>query len=153
MAILKKRVKIEVVGGTGEKITIILEGSISRERILRVVDMLQPLEVASDEERSSEPEEMSKFDRVLTLLRRRFPVGWFNSQDVMVAYEDVYDEPIGLSTVSTYLSRLVDRGAVSKSGGLATRRYRLRRVEGNNGKRMAPHGESDEGDYLSGGVL
>lgn len=153
MAMLRKRIKLEMVGGTGEKITVTLEGSISRERILRVVDMLHLFEAASDEESSPEPEETSKFDRVLMLLRRKFPAGWFTSQDVMVAYEDVYDEPIGLSTVSTYLSRLVDRGAVSKTGGLATRRYRLRRVEGTNGKRMAPHDESDEGDYLRGGVL
>ena len=153
MVTLKKRIKIEAVRGTGEKIMIVLEGSISRERIMRVVDMLQLLEAAGDEERSPELEEMSKFDRVLMLLQRRFPVGWFVSQDVMVAYEDIYDEPIGLSTVSTYLSRLVDRGVVSKSGGLATRRYRLRSVEGANEKRGVPYGESDGGDYLRGGVL
>lgn len=153
MAVLKKRVKIEIAGGTGEKITIMLEGSISRERILRVMDMLQLLETASDEERSPEPGEMSKFDKVQRLLRRKFPDGWFTSQDVMVAYEDLYDEPIGLSTVSTYLARLVDRGVVSKSGGLGTRRYRLRRVEGTNERGVVPPRERDEGDYLRGGFL
>jgi hypothetical protein len=125
---LKKRVKIEVADGNREKVTITLEGDMSRERILQLMDLLQLLDI-TDKAKPQEPEEISKFEKIRLLIRRKFPTGWFTSQDVMVAYEDSYEEPVGLSTVSTYLVRLVDRGDVTRSGGVATRRYRTRRTE------------------------
>lgn len=144
MAALKKRVRIEIADGSSEKVTITLEGDINRERILRLMDIIQLLGTNQSEEQSSQ-DDVSKFDRVLSLLQRRFPAGWFTSQDVMVAYEDLYDEPIGLSTVSTYLARLVERGMVSKFGGPTTRRYRLRNIEGTSkGGAVAPRGRNEE---------
>ncbi|MCJ7610191.1 hypothetical protein MUP00_11105 [Candidatus Bathyarchaeota archaeon] len=125
---LKKRVKIEVADGDREKVTITLEGDMSRERILHLMDLLQLLNI-TDKARPEEPEELSKFEKVRLLIKRKFPTGWFTSQDIMVAYEDSYDEPIGLSTVSTYLVRLVDRGDVTRSGSITTRRYRIRKTE------------------------
>lgn len=144
MAALKKRVRIEIADGSSEKVTITLEGHITRERVLRLMDIMQLLGTGQNEEESSQ-EDVSKFDRVLILLQRKFPAGWFTSQDVMVAYEDLYDEPIGLSTVSTYLARLVERGMVSKSGGPTTRRYRLRNIEGTSRRgAIAPKGRDKE---------
>lgn len=125
---MKKRVKIEVADGDREKVTITLEGDMSRERILHLMDLLQLLNI-TDKARPEEPEELSKFEKIRLLIKRKFPTGWFTSQDIMVAYEDSYDEPIGLSTVSTYLVRLVDRGDVTKSGSITTRRYRIRKTE------------------------
>jgi len=153
VAALRKRVKIEITEGAGEKVTVMLEGSMSRERIQRLMDILHLWGTIDAEEPRQEPEEMSKFDKIQILLQRKFPAGWFTSQDVMVAYEDVYDEPIGLSTVSTYLARLVDRGAASRSGGHAARRYRLRRVEGVDGRGGILPAERDDGDDLGGGAL
>lgn len=150
---LRKRVKIEIADGDREKITITLEGSMSRDRILHLMDILQLLDTTNAEEQAPNPEEMSKFEKVQLLLQRRFPAGWFTSQDVMVTYEDLYDEPINLSTVSTYLARLVDRGMISKSGGVATRRYRLRRVDEVRKRSVVLPREGVEGDHLSGGLL
>ncbi len=153
VALLKKRVKIEIADGTNEKVTITLEGNMSKERIMHLMDILHLLETPASGDQNSEPEERSKFDKVQILLERKFPAGWFTSQDVMVAYEDLYDEPIGLSTVSTYLARLVGRGTVNRSGSLATRRYRLRRSEDANKRRVLLPQEKDEGGRLRGGVL
>jgi hypothetical protein len=136
---LRKRVKIEVADGDREKVTITLEGDMSRERILHLMDLLQLLDI-TDKAKPQEPEEISKFEKIRLLLRRKFPTGWFTSQDVMVAYEDSYEEPIGLSTVSTYLVRLVERGDVTRSGSVATRRYRTRRTEiSGEGNRSLPN--------------
>ncbi len=44
-----------------------------------------------------------------------------------MVYEDLLNEPIGLSTVSTYLSRLVDKGILIRSGSAASRKYKLKR--------------------------
>jgi hypothetical protein len=98
----------------------------NREKIQRLVDILQLMGTPGVDEISPKPENISKFDKVLMLVERKFPVGWFTSQDIMLAYEDQYDEPIGLSTVSTYLARFIDRGLVSRTGGSSARRYKLR---------------------------
>jgi len=141
---LKKKVRIEIAGGSGEKVTITLEGRMDRELIARLLDVLQLLETSTPEGQRYQADELSKFDKVQVLLQRKFPAGWFTSQDVMVAYEDAYDEPIGLSTVSTYLARLVERDEVSRSGGAATRRYRLRKVGGSSQRQGVIPGK-DEG--------
>lgn len=126
---LKKRVKIEIEDGFNEKVTITLEGTINKEKIQNLIDIIQLMGVSNYEKENIKPEDISKFDKVLMLIERKFPAGWFTSQDIMVAYEDQYDEPIGLSTVSTYLARLINREIISKSGGISTRRYKLNKVE------------------------
>lgn len=141
---LRKRVKIEIVDGVSEKITITLEGNLNRDKIQRLVDILQLMGTPGADEISPKPENLSKFDKVLMLVERKFPAGWFTSQDIMVAYEDQYDEPIGLSTVSTYLARLIDRGFISRSGGVSARRYKLRRVDNRKKRTIFPQGEDGE---------
>ncbi|MCJ7632479.1 hypothetical protein MUP77_08830 [Candidatus Bathyarchaeota archaeon] len=116
----------------------------NREKIQRLVDILQLMGTPGVDEISQKPEDISKFDKVLMLVERKFPAGWFTSQDIMVAYEDQYDEPIGLSTVSTYLARLIDRGLISRSGGVSARRYRLRRVDDSQKRTILHQGEDEE---------
>ena len=38
----------------------------------------------------------------------------FSSADIARDYEELHGEPIGLSTVSTYLSRMAERGALKR---------------------------------------
>jgi hypothetical protein len=125
---MKKKVKIEITDVPGEKVTVTLEGSFNQDKVRRLMDILQLMGTPSSTDTAPRPEDISKFDKVGMLVERKFPAGWFTSQDLMVAYEDQYDEPIGLSTVSTYLARLIDRGAVTKTGSPASRRYKVRNI-------------------------
>jgi hypothetical protein len=125
---MKKKVKIEITDVPGEKVTVTLEGSFNQDKVRRLMDILQLMGTTNSTDLAPKPEDISKFDKVGMLVERRFPAGWFTSQDLMVAYEDQYDEPIGLSTVSTYLARLIDRGAVMKTGSPTSRRYKIRNV-------------------------
>jgi len=129
-----RRVKININDEEGNKITISFEGRITRNKVLQVLDFVELLggvPVSGDEKALND---LSKFDKVQNIIERKFPIGWFTSQEVMVAYEDALDEPIGLSTVSTYLSRLVEKGVLVKSGSVAERRYKLKRS-------LTPHEE------------
>ncbi|MEJ2242617.1 MAG: hypothetical protein P8Y18_10835 [Candidatus Bathyarchaeota archaeon] len=58
--------------------------------------------------------EISKIDKVRLIAEKNFPVGWFSSKELKAAYEQEYSEQIRLSTISTYLSRLSDRGFFMK---------------------------------------
>ena len=69
--------------------------------------------------------EVSKIEKVRLAAEKNFPVGWFSSKQLQAAYEKQFNEPIRLSTASTYLSRLADRGFFSKQGASNKIRYRI----------------------------
>lgn len=121
-----RRVRIDLSDGEGNKITVTFQGRITRSKVLQLLDFLELLG-GVPEEVPKTVADLSKFEKLRSLVERKFPVGWFTSQEVMIAYEDAYDEPIGLSTVSTYLSRLASREVLTRGGSAAGRRYKLRR--------------------------
>ena len=57
----------------------------------------------------------TNFSRVYGLLETKFKFGSFTSSDVMEAYEQQFDCKTGLSTISTYLSRLTRRGLLNRN--------------------------------------
>ncbi len=125
-----RRVKIDVFDDKGNKVTIAIEGEVTRSKVLQVLDLVEllggvpPLEPQEE----SVSGETSKLEKVRKVIERSFPVGWFTSRELQSAYEDLMNEPIGLSTVSTYLGRLALRGALVRAGSAVGRRYKLRRI-------------------------
>jgi len=125
-----RKVRVEVFDQDGNRFTIAFEGRVTREKVLQVLDLVELL--GGVPKGGSMPgeggfEELSAFDRLKSLLEKQFPIVWFSSREVQRVYEDMFNAPIGLSTVSTYLARLVDRGALIRGGSLNERKYRLRR--------------------------
>jgi hypothetical protein len=122
------RVKIDVFDKEGNKISISLEGNITRKKVLHVLDLIELLNGASSTETVSMKTGITKYDKLQVLIEREFPLGWFSSEQIHVAYEDAYIEPIGISTVSTYLSRLTKRGRLLRKGSRGKRMYRINRM-------------------------
>lgn len=121
----QRRVRLDINDDDGNKIAISLEGNLSREKILQLLDLVNLLGGPQTNNLKVEESNLSKLEKTQNILWRKFPIGWFTSQEVMVAYEDAFDEPIGLSTVSTYLSRLTEKGILIKTGPSIKRRYKL----------------------------
>ena len=107
-----------------ETVTLTFEGRVTREKALRLLDLIELLggmpEVSP--EWGIAASESTKFEKVRLIVRKRFPIAWFSSKDVQSMYEQEFKEPIRLSTVSTYLSRMADRGLLKK-GGMSNRRH------------------------------
>jgi hypothetical protein len=70
-------------------------------------------------------ENLSQKDKVYLLLKKNHPAEWVKSQDLQVEYEEIYGEPIKLSSLSTYLARFYEHGAVERRGSRAQREYKL----------------------------
>jgi len=120
-----KKVKVDVSDKEGNKFTVTFEGRVTRQKVIQLLDLVEILgSVSSATEVNNSFPEGSKFGKVLQLIEKRFPVGWFSSKDIQSIYENIHGESIGLSTVSTYLNRLAQRGMLYKSGS-AMKRYRL----------------------------
>jgi hypothetical protein len=123
-----RKVKIEFFDDHGTRHTVTIEGHVTRDKISRVLDYVELMGGASansSNERLIEASR-SKFDRIRFIVVNRFSDRVFSSKDVQEAYLQFYGEEIGLTTVSTYLSRLVDRGVLIRSGSSAEWRYAVR---------------------------
>jgi hypothetical protein len=121
-----KKIRVEIFND-GDRYTITFEGQITRDKALRLLDLVELLGgVPTVNSESNHPmSEVPKIERVRLVAKKNFPVGWFSSTDLQSAYEVQFNEPIRLSTVSTYLSRLTDRGFFIKKGTSNQLRYRI----------------------------
>ena len=122
-----RKMRIEVFDSEGNKYTISLEGNISREKAIKILDLIELLGgiPSGNPVLANSPYKTAKIEKVKAIIERRFPLVWFSSREIQEAYEDEFKEPISLSTVSTYLSRLADRGFLMVSSNSRTKRYRM----------------------------
>ncbi|HID16686.1 TPA: hypothetical protein EYP26_00155 [Candidatus Bathyarchaeota archaeon] len=124
-----KKIKIEFFDNDGVKHTIALEGEVSREKIAQILDYIELMGGAHSGGPPAPPTPTdNKFEKLRKLLLYHFSDKIFVSKEVQKAYAEFYGEPISLSTVSTYLSRLADRNFLSRAGSPGEWRYALSRV-------------------------
>lgn len=120
---------MEVFDGSGNRYTITFEGQVTREKALRLLDLVELLggmpEMNPGESRDMS--ELSKLDKVRLIIEEHFPIVWFSSKDIQSVYEQELKQPIALSTVSTYLARMTARGLLLRRGTVTNRRYRMMR--------------------------
>jgi hypothetical protein len=122
-----KRLRIEFYDDSGCRHTISLDGPLTREKIARILDYAELMGGLSSPSTSRDPSQYArtKLDRVRDLVVHAFRESTFSSDDVRRRYQQLYVEPILLTTIATYLSRLVDRGLLHRSGSPGRWRYSL----------------------------
>lgn len=122
-----KKMRVEVFDDTGNRYTVTFEGQVSREKALRLIDIVELLGgMPGMNTGAAEPlADQSKVDKIRTIFEKHFPIVWFSSKDVQAVYEQELKEPIGLSTVATYLARLAERGILTRNHASTSVRYRL----------------------------
>ena len=110
---MRNRIKIEVEDEEGTKYTLALEGRVSRDKLMKAVDMLEIMDFPMDQPYRA-PDERTFFGKVMTLLQTEFAAGDFSSSDVAREFEEKYSQPVKLSTISTYLARLADKEYIKR---------------------------------------
>ncbi len=122
-----RKIKVEIFDGSGNRYTVTFEGQVTRDKAIRLLDLVELLGgmPGLNPELGRATSEFSKFDKLRLIVERHFPIVWFSSKDIRSVYEQKLKEPISLSTVSTYLARMADRGILAKSGAPNNQRYRM----------------------------
>lgn len=124
-----RKMRVEIVDSDGNRYTVAFEGHLTRAtalHLLELVELLGGMPTVDPQLSAAHNSRLTKFDRLRALVQEQFPLVWFSSKDVQTAYEGELKEPIGLSTVSTYLSRMVDRRIlVQDSTAVRRRLYRI----------------------------
>lgn len=113
-----KRIRIDFYDDSGCRHTISLQGPLSRDKVGRILDYAELMAgLSSPTPLSFRPKySRTKLERLRDLLLHKLSEATFSSDDVRNAYTEFYGETIPLTTVATYLSRLVDRGFLTRSG-------------------------------------
>ncbi len=108
----KKRIRIDMEDSEGAKYDIKLEGNVTREKVLKIFEMMDLMNI---EEGQKAVNLDSVGSKIWHVVGKQFPVGRFTSTGVLEKYEDEYNEPIKLSIISTYLARFAQKGRVQRS--------------------------------------
>ena len=122
--------RVELFDSEGNRYTVAFEGQITRDKALRLLDLVELLGGMPNEpptrgiEDSPNLVHCSRLEKVQSVIQRSFPLVWFSSRDVQSVYEQEMKEPISLSTVSTYLSRLTAKGMLVRTGESNSLRYK-----------------------------
>lgn len=106
---MRRKVKIELQDEDGTRYTLALEGTLSRDKVMKVMDLLELMELPINHSFQKTNDQSTFFGKVLGLIETSFNSGDFSSSDVAREFEEKFGEAVRLSTISTYLSRLAER--------------------------------------------
>jgi len=113
------KMRVEIYTKEGKKWTFALDGQITRDETLQILNIVELIGGMSNENQltnNSLPNIATRFEKVQKVVQKNFPLSWFVSKDVQLFYEQELKEPISLSTVSTYLSRMTNKGLLMRAG-------------------------------------
>ena len=116
----KKKIKIELEDATGGKYNLSLEGNFSKNKLMRVMELMDVLNDGDTNNESTVSDNIPRNSesvgtKLWNLISNNFPNSSFTSTDLLDLYRSEYGEKIQLSIISTYLSRFSDKGRLARN--------------------------------------
>jgi DNA-binding transcriptional ArsR family regulator len=110
-----RRFKLEFYDPDGVKHSLTVDGAVTREKVGKLLDLVEMISGNPMPTVSALRVSPRKYDRLAsTILTELKMKEHFTSHDAKKAYETGFQEKILLSTVSTYLTRLADKGVLER---------------------------------------
>src|SRR5713226_5158297 len=124
-----RRFKLEFYDPDGVKHSLTVDGQVTREKVGKLLDLVEI--IAGTPRATAEALRVSprKFDRLASTIFSELKAEAFTSTQAKKAFETSFNEKIGLSTVSTYLTRLVERGLLERSLEAQRVRYKVKQED------------------------
>ncbi len=113
----KQRIRIDLVDDDDIKYDFKIEGNITRDKMLKIYEMMQIMDIENDDENSKSSNNInidSTGSKIWHIVDKYFPLSKFTSTSVLEKYEDEFNEPIKLSIISTYLSRFSTKNKLDR---------------------------------------
>lgn len=118
-----KKMRLKLHDENGDNYTVTFEGPVTRKKAVQLLNLAELLGYQNKAEKQ-QMLKLSKYEKTRFIIERNYVQDWFSSKDMQRIYEEIFREPIQLSTVSTYLSRMTSRGFIIKEGKHRSRRYK-----------------------------
>ena len=116
----RKKIKIELEDENGEKYNLTLQGTLTREKLMNVIEFVQLFDKNSIEgsfeggfERRMNDTKLGS--KLWNLIIENFRYHTFTSSDILRIYQELYYESIQLSVISIYLSRFYFKKQLNRS--------------------------------------
>ncbi|HYY91664.1 MAG TPA: hypothetical protein VE955_06720 [Candidatus Dormibacteraeota bacterium] len=124
-----RRFKLEFYDGEGVRHAITIDGQITREKVGKLLDLVEVMAGTPLSSASALSVSPHKFDRLASTILSELKTKNFTASEAKNAFETSFSEKIPISTVSTYLSRLTDRGVLDRMEIGRTISYRVKSEE------------------------
>lgn len=136
-----RRLKLEFFDSDGVRHSIAIDGPVTREKVGKLLDLVELMSGSAAPSTVGLGLSPRKFDRLTSAIISQLKGQSFNSAEARKIFEASFREKIPLSTVSTYLTRLADRGVLEREQRANGVVYRVRLEEQ---RRSLPLGPSRE---------
>ena len=127
----KKKIKIELEDAEGGRYNLSLEGNLSKDKIQKVLQLVESLNTSRDEIGSDQVNPINQSSnlhnndiksdklthsiesKIWRLIENNFAYSSFTSSNIAESYEELYEDQLQLSLISTYLSRYFEKNKCS----------------------------------------
>lgn len=123
---MKKRIKLEFFDRAGVKHTVALEGEVTTENVNHLLEYAEIMSRGGQRPPTAAGTNDSKISRLVDVINTRLADRSFDSREILQSYRETWGDDFTLGAVSTYLSRLVDRGILERTGSSSHWFYRLK---------------------------
>src|SRR5207245_11753096 len=124
-----RRFKLEFYDDEGVRHSITIDGQVTREKVGKLLDLVEVMAGTPRATASVLGISPRKFDRLASTIISDLKQREFTASDAKKASETSFTEKIPLSTVSTYLVRLVERGVLDRTEAGRNVSYKVKNEE------------------------
>ena len=124
-----RRFKLEFYDDDGVRHSITIDGQVTREKVGKLLDLVEVMAGTPRGTATALSVSPRKFDRLASTIISELKQREFSASDAKKAFEASFMEKIPLSTVSTYLVRLVERGVLDRTEAGRNVSYRVKTEE------------------------
>ena len=112
----KKKIKIELEDNEGDRYNLSLEGKFSKEKMMRVFELIESFEDKTTKESTSlaYDDTSTLASRIWSIVQDKCHDTTFTSAFIFNKYNEIYEEKLQLSVISTYLSRFFGRNKLAR---------------------------------------
>ncbi len=125
-----RKLKLEFYDNDGIRHSITVDGPVTREKIAKLLDLVELMSWTPKMESIALSTSPHKYDRLASLVVTQLKGRPFSAAEARTSFQAAYAEQIPLSTVSTYLTRLSEKGLIERSREGPFVRYSVRIEEG-----------------------
>ena len=123
---MKKKMKLEFFDRSGVKHSVAIEGDFTVEKVGRLLEYAEIVAGSPAGTSLAAGTQQTKMSRLLDVINTQLASRSFDSREMWRSYRETWGDDFSLGAVSTYLARLVDRGALERTGSSSHWLYRLR---------------------------
>jgi MoxR-like ATPase len=126
MRMRPRRLKVEFYDPEGVRHSIAIDGPVTKEKVGKILDLVELMSGTPQTSAVALGLSPRKFDRLASTIISQLKGRSFTSRDARKTFETAFKEKIPLSTVSTYLTRLADRGVLERQQEKLGLSYRVK---------------------------